>query len=361
MFQRIAITLLALTGTLDALKTTIKSPGGMFSVELHCKYIEKQCQKFKKTIELVNQFFENAFKVKKRINVKVQLVDCQDENGLADNVLASTAPNYSIPQYKVPDKYYPNALLKQTQGDNFGPLDFTVLINGNSKFYFPEDFATLQNGYSIIDTITHEFLHGMGFSVDFADGILNAAIAPRFETESVLDKKPDTITFQFNPFMQHIYTKDGIKMTKLIHEMNKENRVILKEGKVQLSDYHLEKVERFLKYANTPKGFYFKTSTNDHIYLDTSPPFIPGASLSHLDDMHKEDEEALMTKSRFKNTGAHDVDLKGWKTSPFGPKTLRIMETFGYTLNPNPHRKKSLLGFKDDMLACKKKLYIFCP
>ncbi|KAJ9065040.1 hypothetical protein DSO57_1024017 [Entomophthora muscae] len=78
MFQIIVITLLALTGTLDALETTIESPGGMFSVELHCKYTEKQCQKFEKSIELVNQFFENAFKVKQRINVKVQLIDCQD-------------------------------------------------------------------------------------------------------------------------------------------------------------------------------------------------------------------------------------------------------------------------------------------
>ncbi|KAJ9065041.1 hypothetical protein DSO57_1024018 [Entomophthora muscae] len=222
-------------------------------------------------------------------------------------------------------------------------------------FYFPEDFTTLQNAPSVIDVLAHEFLHGMGFNVDFENNILNADFAPRYETESGLDKKPDTITFQSNSFMQHVYTEDGIKMTKLIDEMNKEPSVIIKGDKVQLSDYHLEKFEQFKKYAAAPKRFYFKTSTGDHIYLDTNPPFVPGASLSHIDDMYKDGEEALMTKAEPKHTGVHDVDFKGWKTSPFGPKTLRIMETLGYTLNPKPHRKKSLLGFKDNVLDCKKK------
>ncbi|KAJ9052721.1 hypothetical protein DSO57_1031471 [Entomophthora muscae] len=99
-----------------------------------------------------------------------------------------------------------------------------------------------------------------------------------------------------------------------------------------------------LKQRNS---LYFQTKYGTKINLATGSE---DDSPSHYDLSYENTTDYLMVAGPY----PHGYFLKfqnvtSWKTSPIGLKTIEVLETLGYELNPNPSRAKSLLGFYEKM------------
>ncbi|KAJ9078015.1 hypothetical protein DSO57_1011062 [Entomophthora muscae] len=234
--------LLVVPGLVLAKPATHILQEGKFKVHLTCSREDLSCDGFKKSIKHVAKFFENALSLKKEISVAVNFRPFSVESGvnkdLADTQIRSALlknnPCFSIPR----------ALCKQINTcSKDDEIDFTVTINQNKRFYFASDFGEKQDGYSAIDTLAHEFVHGMGFSDCFTSGSCNTNIVPMFQTRYGKSKDTAEIKFYTNSFVSHIYTSKGKKLISYIDELNDKKEMPLKDatcGITRLTKYHLD-------------------------------------------------------------------------------------------------------------------------
>ncbi|KAJ9061157.1 hypothetical protein DSO57_1023286 [Entomophthora muscae] len=352
MLHSLVIALFTLPSTLDAKPTGNTSPYGMFRVQLSCPAADGRCTKFQASIDLVNQFFENAFAVAKTINVQVKVIGASHRNMFSDSDLAITEVNYILDSTPVIN--LPVALDKQLRSGLEDEIDFVVNIDRDFSYYFPDEFGTRQDGYAILDVLAHEFLHGMGFGV-LLDTEHQRPV-PYYEISQGVQPSHGTIQFYTNIFMDNVYSSNNEKLTKLIYEMNTQNQIPLAKDKhetPQLLSFHQLKIAQLGKLVTTPKELHFKTIHGNNVLLYTGWSYNPGASISHLDASYIGTQEMLMTSSGHHRTGVHNAESNCWNTSPFGPLTLEIMETLGYKLNPNPSFENSLHGFKSKKKSTK--------
>ncbi|KAJ9052520.1 hypothetical protein DSO57_1033293 [Entomophthora muscae] len=139
---------------------------------------------------------KNALDLKKKIYTKVYVFPIPREERPYD-LLAVAVPQYD-PIEKARGRLVPKALCKQIDTcSNDDQVDFTVYVNQNQPFYFASDFKKNEVGYSAIDTLSHEFLHGMGFSDCLRSGTCNANVVPFFEKKhwTLREHRRDQILF----------------------------------------------------------------------------------------------------------------------------------------------------------------------
>ncbi|KAJ9075677.1 hypothetical protein DSO57_1033662 [Entomophthora muscae] len=321
---------------------------GKFKVHLTCAREDLSCDGFKKSIKHVAKFFENALSLKKEISVAVNFYPFSAESGISKS-LAITDVESALSKNN-PCFFIPRALCKQIDTcSNEDEIDFTVTINQNKRFYFASDFGENQDGYSAIDTLAHEFVHGMGFSDCFTSGSCNANIVPLFQTGPGNSKDTAKIEFIANSFVSHIHTSKGKKLISYIDKMNDKKEMPLKDATCEiarLTKYHLDILKDVEGLATTRGELYFKTLYGNKVFLRTDEEYNPGASLAHLDNLYKGTRETLMTADAGHSEGVHELKDDKWLTSPFGPLTLEVLATLGYQINPKPLYENSLQGLK---------------
>ncbi|KAJ9086331.1 hypothetical protein DSO57_1005038 [Entomophthora muscae] len=341
--------LLVLPGWLLAEPVTHILHEGKFKVRLTCASEDSICVGFKETIKHVARFFENALILKKEIYVAIDMDPTTVQTKLRATAIAATNTAHFLFK-EAPGTLIPRALCKQQSTcSNNNRVDFTVLINLNKRFYFASDFMRKQDGYSAIDTLAHEFIHGMGFSTKTSGKSCNANLAPGFITCPGYYENTAGILFFANSFETHIYTRSGTKLTSFIERLNMKNQIPLGDPtskKPQLTDYHLGITREIEALASTSEELYFKTFSGKKIILRTNGKYKPGTSISHFDKRYEGTKETLMTEDESLYYGVHDLEFDGWRTSPFGPLTLEVLGTMGYQLNRNPLFENSLLGLK---------------
>ncbi|KAJ9081068.1 hypothetical protein DSO57_1018538 [Entomophthora muscae] len=130
--------------------------------------------------------------------------------------------------------------------------------------------------------------------------------------------------------------------------MNQGETENAKDEPTSSSSHFFDTMGKIETSATTRDGFYFKLKT-ENVYLETgSSTFVQGGSLSHLDYIYKLTNDTLMTKSSAMGHGVHEhANNTYWPTSPFGTRTLGILEAIGYKLNHRPSFEKSLSGYLD--------------
>ncbi|KAJ9083021.1 hypothetical protein DSO57_1038897 [Entomophthora muscae] len=342
MLPYFVITLLASVDAAAVKTINVRSPGGMFSVQLDCQ-IDKHCDGFKKSIELVTQSLENAFSLEKRIDVRVVV-----DSGLKENVGATTKNEFVTGPDPKANILYDRALAKQLFKVDAGDYpDFTVTFNGKKEYFFPGDYGTKKKGYLVVNTMAHEFLHGMGFGPLIQSNEPNNAVIPFYLSSKGPKEGTGKLLFVTSPFTKNLFTKEGKPLNNLIDEMNKKNIIQLNgkspaqlEPSAELNKYAKE----FEKKLTTHEGLYFKTSQGN-FYLNTKSTFDRGSTMTHVDDRYNEGKDYLMTSHANEIDGTSDLKANDWPTAPLGPLTLEVMQAMGYKLNPKPSLKKSLPGF----------------
>ncbi|KAJ9069250.1 hypothetical protein DSO57_1020337 [Entomophthora muscae] len=327
VFWMLFYLLLVVPGSVLAVPDIHTLHEGKFKVDFACENEDSVCDGFKETVKHVSKLFENALNLKKEIYAQIAVGSFSGEN-VADTILGSTELEYD-PIEKARGRLVPKALCKQIGTcSNDDQADFTVFINKDQPFYFASDFGEKEVGSSAIDTLAHEFLHGMGFSDCIISGFCNANVVPFFKKSAGHYENTATIKFFSSSFVDHIPLGDATS------------------DKAQLTDYHLD-IAKQIEDKVTKRGkLYFKTLKGNEVLLDTKGEFTPGKSISHLDLGYKLTREELMIKNTGFGKGIHNMEFDRWLTSPFGPLTLEILETIGYQLNPKPLYDKSLLGLK---------------
>ncbi|KAJ9072313.1 hypothetical protein DSO57_1028780 [Entomophthora muscae] len=226
------------------------------------------------------------------------------------------------------------------------PHDMLLSIDGRHKYFFPSQYSTTQsyNENTFLDTVCHEILHGMGISTSFIKNDNTSPSYVKFTTGNQV-----RFTFFTNAFEKHIYTRNGHSISKWVNIMNKENPTfeVSSDAKVMYTKYQAAIANFIQSYIQIPNGLYFKTKDNKKIYLETGQPFDLGTKISHISTKYNTTTDRLIVPRLLTGQGMHDIDKKGWKTSPFGQRTLQTLETMGYKLNPNPKYEQSLAYFND--------------
>ncbi|KAJ9068475.1 hypothetical protein DSO57_1028312 [Entomophthora muscae] len=248
------------------------------------------------------------------------------------------------------DTVYPQALFKQLPvykdtTQTIEPYDMQLSINGRHKHFFPSQYSTTQshNENTFLDTVCHEILHGMGISTSFT--IENSFLSNYNYT--TYNNVLVSFTVKLNPFEKHIYTSNGISIGEWVDEMNKENTKFNIPSPIRAlyTEEHSESAQSITRYVQEEQGLYFRTKDGTHVYLETGIPFKAGTSIAHISSKYNITTDRLITRRSMNGQGIHDITREGWKTSPFGQRTLKILETMGYPLNPNPKYENSLSYF----------------
>ncbi|KAJ9070218.1 hypothetical protein DSO57_1010703 [Entomophthora muscae] len=157
---------------------------GKFKVDFACESKDSVCDGFKESIKHVAKFFENALNLKKEIYAQIAIGPFTDEEG-EGTILGFTEPEYDHKEM-ARGRLVPKALCKQIGiCSNDDQADFTISLNQNQPFYFASDFGKNEVGSSAIDTLAHEFIHGMGFSDCLISGLCNANVVPFFKKKAL--------------------------------------------------------------------------------------------------------------------------------------------------------------------------------
>ena len=192
----------------------------------------------------------------------------------------------------------------------------------------------------------HEYSHGMGLSVglivDTSSGI------PILRPYNTVTNEDGTITYPPNLFNMYVeYVHDGrVKPIKqYFFEFNKlmsaeqiasrKHKLISVNKKLDV----LEALNHLYKIASSSHPFVFKAHDGTNILLDAKNKhgFIKGRTLSHLSDDYIGTQETLMIYDVSPGQSMENIlpkRTRSWKTYPYGPLTIKLFETLGYTVNP---------------------------
>ncbi|KAJ9078694.1 hypothetical protein DSO57_1003965 [Entomophthora muscae] len=336
-----------------ATSTNFFSDGGKFNVTLTCETMDSNCRGIKHTFKLVTGFIENALLLKEQININAMYLWTIDGKPWESNSTAGYGSSSDYLDNHEGALYnYASAILKQRGVFNKHPRldDIKMYINPATNFYFPSMFGKKQTSRQIgaIDVIGHELIHGMGFASFIDKEADNSNLSPAIGVKESRKDGYVEMDFSVGVFDKFMYTEEDESIAQLIKKMNQENQVLRKyvDRSITLAPRHLKTMKKIETYATKPMGLYFKLGT-EKVYLETrSNTFGHEASLSHLDSSYRTTDDMLMTRTSRVGHGVHErASNPSWPTSPFGSRTLGILETIGYRLNKNPSFEKSLGGF----------------
>ncbi|KAJ9086275.1 hypothetical protein DSO57_1005839 [Entomophthora muscae] len=335
-----------------AISTIFFSEGAKFNVNLTCVTMDSSCEGIKHTFELVTGFIENALLLEGQINVKVEyLRSIGNASGGQILSLGEGLPSISCIDFEGVLFAVPNAVLRQdgqkTAADSSD--DIAMTINTAVNFYFPSMFGSAQkkNESSAIDIIAHEMLHGMGFISAIHKRPGDNHLSPYVKIYEI-NENQKKLLFSPSIFDKYVYNNNNETIAQLVSEMNQGETEYAKDEPILPSSHFLDTMEKIETSATTRDGLYFKLKT-ENVYLETgTSTFVQGGSLSHLDYIYKLTNDTVMTKSSAMGHGVHErANNTYWPTSPFGTRTLGILEAIGYKLNHRPSFEKSLSGYLD--------------
>lgn len=261
-------------------------------------------------------------------------------------------------------RHYPQALHKQVvepstdnaTSTNYYEYDIIANFNSEAPFYFLESSKSRPlNKVVFIDTLFHEILHGLGFASSLNDYFEKGLVtflpdikAPAPGNDEVnFGSDISDLSFSELIFDKFVYLKNtNRKLSEYLKEFNALKSPYLEDP--FFANPKLKTLSRELTKAATIKNnLIFQVNPKaEPIYLESSLyPFKAGSSISHLDkDFYENSQDLLMV---YRREGKDLIDvikyLGDFKTAPYGPHTLAILEAIGYTLNKSPNLDMSYI------------------
>ncbi|KAJ9086271.1 hypothetical protein DSO57_1005835 [Entomophthora muscae] len=328
------------------------STGAKFNVTLTCQKPDSNCEGIRHTFELVTGFIENALLLEGQINVKVEfLKSIGDTSGRQPQKLGEGHSFLTCKDYGEVSFIVPDAVLRQDgqKRATDGSPDIVMTINTAVKFYFPSMFGSAQKSTqsSAIDIIAHEMLHGMGFISAIHKRPGDNHLSPYVKIKNDIEGGKNML-LKPSIFDKYVYNNNNETIAQLVSGMNPGKAEYAKDEPILPSSHFLDTMEKIETSATMRDGLYCKLKT-EKVYLETgTSTFVQGSSISHLDFRYKITNDMLMVKSSAMGHGVHErANNTYWPTSPFGNRTLGILEAIGYKLNHQPSFEKSLSGYLD--------------
>ncbi|KAJ9063189.1 hypothetical protein DSO57_1002489 [Entomophthora muscae] len=323
--------------------------GSMVQVKLTCEVDE--CDKVKADTLLAVQFLTNVILFKEPIKLHIIYEPCQslvcNNRALAYCLLNYTSP---LTTDSGEEHMFPSALAKQL-GLNFTPppFDATIVINSNQYSLYPSNVMEWHSRHhiSFLLTFNHEVIHALG---------LSSAYKPRLSSlpcPELLPNPTRNITlgkFYDYPFDHHVHISQHRTLAHFTRTLNDISSLTYSQYTDTTALSHspeytqLQALNALLTTSTPNMPIYFNAS-NKIIQLDTSlSPFKSGSSLVHL--LNPPRRDALLTRSsRHSHFEVLLLNNPDWAQSPYGPQTLAILETLGYSINPNPNLTLSMTFF----------------
>ncbi|KAI0226418.1 hypothetical protein L0F63_002184 [Massospora cicadina] len=270
----------------------------MVQVRVACDADREVCEKVHLNTRRVVKFFTNAILFKQKINVHVTYTSCQKIRRITNLAARNTIP--------------------------YEPL--VMDDDGKER--------------------AHEMLHLLGFKSAFRlqlFGMVSPEISPLKDDNGFMAKFYDL------PFDRHVFINGTFKLTDFTSKLNQMDR--LKYNHL----FNLTKLQKTPQYIlfkalslhlTQPNGVFFSVNQHCNVTLESSfHPFREGSSLIHLDarlNHHRRDDLITYSLSNGYAFSRYLMLSPNWAQSPFGSRTLAILEKLGYTLNPNPNLSNSL-------------------
>ncbi|ORX90916.1 hypothetical protein K493DRAFT_304506 [Basidiobolus meristosporus CBS 931.73] len=256
-------------------------------------------------------------------------------------------------------RFYPQSLAKQLhsfQLPEFQPVDIKASFNSRNSFWYPRrtDDRGQPGQPNFLHVAVHEFVHGLGLASSWSEYVKSR---PRGLTPLPQYQNPEG-NFQFNGFHEDVFDRylidpaTNASLSKWTDELNK----FMSTHGTEFSDEQdfgqkfsgsadFDIAKRAMQLATKRRGLAFFTRNRTIVFLESSlRPYIPGASISHLDfDTYTGTADFLMRHKMDDIPGeTHWVDSNGG-IRLIGPRVLAILETLGYTINNDPQSVDELM------------------
>ncbi|CAI2171089.1 9732_t:CDS:2 [Funneliformis geosporum] len=344
----------------------------MFNVQFNCLVDDKVlCGKVENVFVTAGKFITATLNLKSEISVNATFLNfCEvsiapgiDCNNPYKVILGAAGPAMVIPYKDVSaDKVrlYPQALYKQMglpTHPQFATNEIMAVFNSAANYWFEGDpLPMLERQADMLLVVTHELVHGLGFTTawddQFAIGALTPVVATLTDDDSPkapgpIPKEPgipvDSFQFFeliFDSFL--ILTEDGTQMTTQTDELNKF-QINLQEIKSEAQLIEAFKASPQFKVAQnlfikatTNGSMGFKTTSGDVVTLETDlHPFQPSSSIGHVDfATYKSSADFLMV---FRSPSATLGQMMGMANSidtygPIGPLLREVLQSIGYEI-----------------------------
>jgi hypothetical protein len=201
--------------------------------------------------------------------------------------------------------------------------------------------------YDFFSTIAHELIHGLGFAsslntyLDSDTTIVSPCMLEKF------DSNGETIFLPFVLDRLIVTSKDKKSIGPLFADYSKLSikNSNNNEGKVKkhLNESTSDTLKKLANLTTTPESLSLLLANGETLILNTKDsPFMPGTSVSHVDDTKYTGTKEYLMVSRFKGGDVFQLidDNPDWDTYPYGPRLVEVMGEIGYTLKKGYSTKK---------------------
>ncbi|KAJ9090022.1 hypothetical protein DSO57_1006724 [Entomophthora muscae] len=335
------------TSRLAKRDSRIASEQGRVEWILECTVEKHTCKKVTDAVRLMSRFIENVI-ILEPITIKLKFEKICDLYVGKFKMIAVCETSHLVRVNENQQTPYPQALYKQNDHNEQHYLkDYDMLITFDD-YYFPNDYPNTQ-GMCELDfmlILTHEVLYGLGFASSL-HALTSDIFSPIPKVRRIMSSETELmVSFLFTEFDNHILNEKNSKPLKhYAAKLRDLGPIHFKPGQdyknlIQNQPHY----KIFKELSSSSNHDYFNASNNIKVYLKTSSVF-SSMSLSHIDSSTYKNtrDETMMAKS---GSGVGLLDLfhddAKWLTSPFGPKTLAILSTLGYRINPNPDYERSM-------------------
>ncbi|KAJ9063188.1 hypothetical protein DSO57_1002488 [Entomophthora muscae] len=310
------------------------------------------CDHVRASTQLAMQFITNVIAFKKVVDLHVVYQPCYGVGCNPSKPAVCSTKIDTLADENGHEQLFPRALSKQLGLEiPYQPIDVKISFN---SLLFPSEASKWQaDQIRFLCLLNHEIIHGLGLVSSYLPdvrGFLHPQMYPSLVNDNFVTKFYDT------PFDSHTHLLPKMTLTNFTKTLNElpyipflksQNATALRQTK----HYSLFRLfNNLLTRHRSDQPVYFNAS-NQVIQLDTSlSPFQPGVSLVHL--LNPQPFDTLMSHS---TDYSHFKDLlrdsPDWAQSPYGPQTLAILETLGYTINPNPNLTLSMSHYYKSTLT----------
>ncbi|ORX88708.1 hypothetical protein K493DRAFT_306400 [Basidiobolus meristosporus CBS 931.73] len=330
-------------------------------LNLQCTANKAQCNKVRAAFDTAFKLISNTVVLNEPLTVNASFVSfCQEYKECSSQykILGSAGPARTIVMTDDDGKprLFPQALLKQkglTKHPKFIPFDIIAAFNADVDFWFEGDGSIKSTQSDFLFVIVHELIHGLGFSSAWMDYMNDV---PKFLTPNILISNSSDL-YVFNGFVENIFDKYLVEypsLTPLTETTDSLNAFASGPGTIFNSEEEFSTMfahspqadvaKRTFSLATTGKTLAFLpkniTGAEKPVILETSlSPYAQGSSVSHVDfKTYSNTPDFLM---RYMEDRGVSLETTVYKTGnnpggAVGPQVSLILQSLGYTINPNP-------------------------
>ncbi|KAK9768020.1 hypothetical protein K7432_001657 [Basidiobolus ranarum] len=355
-------------GLVENIKTIkgdrVMSAGGEatnMNLNFYCTADKTQCNKVRAAFDTAFKLISNVVILKEPLTVNASYVRfCEEYNECSTQykILGSAGPARTIilTDDDGRKRSFPQALLKQkglTKHPKFSPYDIIATFNADVDFWFEGDGTIKSTQSDFLFVIIHELIHGLGFSSAWMDYVNDI---PQYLTPNILISNSSDL-YVFAGFVENVFDKYLVEYPSLkpLSEITDTlNSFASGPGTIFHNEEEFSKTfslspqakdaGRILNLSTTGKTLAFlpknTTGSNTPIILETTlNPYVQGSSISHFDFktysntadflMRYMEDRGVSLKTSIDKTG-------GYIGGPVGPQLGFVLQSLGYTINPNP-------------------------